>query len=255
MRAVSCFIPLLMPGVLLAQPKAFETASVKLLPGQDGLTSFRADGTDRFIATNAPLELLIEMAFGVDDSRISAGRWLGPERYDVVAKAEDGVRLTQEGLQPRLRQLLEERFKLALHRETKDVPGFTLVVAKGGPKLRRSFGDQAPPLIYPGGLRSGSWSMEALAWGLSRPLRQPVVDKTAIEGTFDIELNYARDGDTDSPLPSIFTALQEQLGLRLESGKSPVEILVIDHLEKVPPTTKFEVSCRRSSALFGGHRP
>jgi uncharacterized protein (TIGR03435 family) len=76
--------------------------------------------------------------------------------------------------------------------------------------------------------------MESLAWGLSRPLRQPVVDRTAVAGTFDIDLTYARDGDTDSPLPSIFTALQEQLGLRLEPRKVPVEILVIDHIEKVP---------------------
>jgi len=234
MPAASCFIPLLMTGVLLAQPKGFETASVKLLTSQNGLASFAANGTDRFAATNTPLELLIEMAFGVDDSHISGGRWLGPERYDVVAKAEDGVRLTQEELQPRLQKLLEDRFKLSLHRETKDVPGFALVVAKGGPKLRKSFGDPAPPIIYPGGLRSGSWSMEALAWGLSRPLRQPVVDKTSIEGTFDIELTYAPDGDTNSPLPSIFTALQEQLGLRLESRKVPIEILIIDHLEKVP---------------------
>ena len=76
--------------------------------------------------------------------------------------------------------------------------------------------------------------MEALAWGLSRPLRQPVVDKTSIEGTFNIDLTWAPDGEADSPLPSIFTALQQQLGLRLESRKVPVEILVIDHLEKVP---------------------
>jgi uncharacterized protein (TIGR03435 family) len=234
MPASSCFIPLLIAGVLLAQPKVFEAASVKLPPGQDGFTSFRADGTDRFTATNTPLELLIEMAFGVDDTRISAGRWLGPERYDVVAKAEDGVRLTQEELQPRLRQLLEERFKLTLHRETKDVPGFALVVAKGGPKLRKRSGSLDPPIIYPGGLRSGDWSMESLAWGLSRPLRQPVVNETAIEGAFDIELTYTGDADTNSPLPSIFTALREQLGLRLEPRKVPVEILVIDHLEKVP---------------------
>jgi uncharacterized protein (TIGR03435 family) len=234
MRTASRFIPLLTAGVLLAQPKTFETASVKLLTGQGGLTSFAANGTDRFSATNTSLELLIEMAFGVDDTRISGGRWLGPERYDVAAKAEDGVRLTREELQPRLRWLLEDRFKLALHRETKDVPGFALVVAKGGPKLRKNFGDPAPPIMYPGGLRSGSWSMEALAWELSRPLRQPVVDKTSIEGTFNIDLTWAPDGEADSPLPSIFTALQQQLGLRLESRKVPVEILVIDHLEKIP---------------------
>ena len=123
MRAATCFIPLLMAGVLLAQPKGFEPASVKLLSTQDGLTSFVANGTDRFAATNASLELLIEMAFGLDDRHISGGHWLGPERYDVVAKAEDGIRLTQEELQPRLRKLLEDRFKLALHRETKEVSG------------------------------------------------------------------------------------------------------------------------------------
>ena len=74
MPAASCFIPLLMTGVLLAQPKGFATASVKLLTSQNGLASFAANGTDRFAATNTPLELLIEMAFGVDDSHISGGR-------------------------------------------------------------------------------------------------------------------------------------------------------------------------------------
>jgi uncharacterized protein (TIGR03435 family) len=225
---------LLTAAVLLAQPKSFETASVKLLPGQEGLVNLSANGTDRFTATNTSLGLLIEIAFGVDDTRISAGHWLGLERYDVTAKAEDGVRLTQDELRPRLQQLLAQRFGLAYHHETKDMSGFALLVSRGGPKLRKSSGDPTPPIIYAGGMRSGSWSMESLAWGLSRPLRQPVVDRTAIEGTFDIELTYAPDGDTDSSLPSIFTALQEQLGLRLEPRKVPVEILVIDHIEKIP---------------------
>jgi uncharacterized protein (TIGR03435 family) len=143
------------------------------------------------------MQLLIEIALGVDDTRIAGGRWLGLERYDVVAKAEDGVRLTQDELQPRLQRLLEDRFELAYHRETKDIPGFALVVAKGGPKLRRSAKNPAAPIIYPGGMRSGSWSIESLAWGLSRPLRQPVVDETGIKGAFDIELTFEREGETN----------------------------------------------------------
>jgi uncharacterized protein (TIGR03435 family) len=220
---------------VLAQLPAFEVASVKLLPGRDGLTSFSPFGTGRFTMTNTPLELLIQVAYSVPSSQISAGTWLGSERYDVVAKAEDGVKLTPEELSPRLRQLLEQRFKLAVHREPKEVQGYALVAAKGGPKLHQSSGNEAAGgIIYPGGIRGPNWSMASFAATLSSAVGRPVIDQTGIEGNYEIEIEYARDGDTNSSLPSVFTALQEQLGLKLEPRRVPIEIVVIDHAEKVP---------------------
>jgi uncharacterized protein (TIGR03435 family) len=134
-----------------------------------------------------------------------------------------------------LRQLLEQRFKLAVHREPKEVPGYALVAAKGGPKLHPGAGASASGgIIYPGGIRGPKWTMASFAAALSSPVGRPVIDQTGIQGDYEIEVAYARDGDTDSPLPSVFTALQEQLGLKLEPRRVPIEILVIDHAEKVP---------------------
>lgn len=216
---------------------AFEVASVKVTPpASAGLTSISPYGTGRFTATNVTMELLISLAYGVSDSQIVGlpGR-IASERYDVTAKAEAGVSLTYEELKPRLQLLLEQRFKLAVHREVKDTQGYALVAAKSGPKLKKAGpGAEARGTIFVRGLRHPSASMDTLAGMLARPLHRPVVNKTGIEGNYNIVLNYSQEGTADSSLPSIFMALQEQLGLKLESLMVPVEMLVIDHVESVP---------------------
>ena len=181
--------------------------------------------------------LLISVAFGVDDSdRILGGpKWLTSERYEVNAKAEAGVLLTPEALKPRLRQLLEQRFNLATHRETKDSDGYGLVTAKGGPKLEKALPDRrAGIVVSPDGMRLTNVSMRQFAAALGRRLGGPVADQTGIQGEYDMVLKYAMDSDVDSTLPSIFTAVQEQLGLKLEKQKVHVEMLVIDHIERLP---------------------
>jgi uncharacterized protein (TIGR03435 family) len=217
-------------------PPAFEAASVKIRPGSSGLTDISPYGTGRFTASNAPLDLIIQIAFGVGSNRLEGGPgWLKVERYDVVAKAEEGVLLTPEHLRPRLQALLEQRFKLATHRQTRLVDGYALVPAKGGPKLKPAVGELKPGGIYPGGMRFDNISVAGFAGWLSYPVGRPVVDQTGLAGNYDVIVEYARDGSTDSPLPSIFTALQEQLGLKLEPLKQvPVEMLVVDHVERVP---------------------
>ena len=179
---------------------------------------------------------LIQIAYGVGSNWLEGGPgWLKVERYDVVAKAEEGVMLTPDYLRPRLQALLEQRFQLATHRETKLVDGYALVLAKGGPKLKPAAGEPKPGGMYPGGMRFDNVSMAGLAGWLSYPVGRPVMDRTGVAGNYDVTVEYARDGSTDSPLPSIFTALQEQLGLKLDPLKQvPVEMLVIDHVERVP---------------------
>lgn len=178
---------------------------------------------------------MIQMAYGVTWNQISGMEKLGKNHYDISAKAEDGVVITPETLKPRLRQLIEQRFKLATHRETKEFPGYALVVAKGGSKLRPAKkGSTAYGMVYPGGMRLPNTSMDGLGTFLASPLGRPVIDQTGIQGDYEIQLDCARDGDANSPLPSIFTALQEQLGLKLEPRKVPVELLVIDRVETVP---------------------
>jgi uncharacterized protein (TIGR03435 family) len=222
-------------GVIGAAQAAFEVASVKRTPPASiGYTSISPFGSATFTATNVTLEVLIGMAFGVDSNHISGKQsWLDTESYDVSAKAEGGREISREELRPMLQNLLAERFKLSVHREMKDEPGYALIVAKG-PKLQASKGGASRPMILKGGLRADNISLKMLAAILAGPAGRPVVDKTGIEGNFDVKLDYAPEGIADSSLPSIFTALQEQLGLKLVPQKVPVETLVVDRAEKVP---------------------
>jgi uncharacterized protein (TIGR03435 family) len=222
--------------VIAAPPPAFEVASIRLSPpGKDGLTSISPVGTSRFTAKNASLTLLIEMAFDINDYQIAGTpNWSDSTLYDISAAAESGVNLTYEQLGPRLQQLLEKRLHLTVHREMKSVKGYGLVVAKGGPKLQTSKGPGGQAYILDNGLRGQNMPIKALAFMLNRPTGRPIADKTGIEGNYDIKLDYAPNATTDSPLPSVFTALQEQLGLKLVPQQVPVEMLVIDHVDRQP---------------------
>jgi uncharacterized protein (TIGR03435 family) len=179
--------------------------------------------------------VLVELAFGVNERQIqSAPAWLASERYDITATAKGGEKLTHEQLKRPLQALLAERFKLATHRDTKETQGYALVAAKSGAKLKTSTNANPKPMILPNGLRASGVPIAALAGMLALVTRRPVVDESGITGTYDIKLDYAPADGGDSSLPSLFTALQEQAGLKLEPRKLPVEILVIDHVERVP---------------------
>jgi len=179
------------------------------------------------------LDLLVQLAYGVEPLQISGKEHLPSDRYDISAKPASGS-VTYERAKPMLLALLEERFGLKTHRESREVSGYALVVAKGGSKLKPA-GDVPKPFItYPGGLEGGPADIDALAYLLSNLVKQPVVNKTSIAGNYDLRLQFAREDDTKSTLPSLFTAIQEQLGLRLESQKVPVEYLVIDSCNRVP---------------------
>jgi uncharacterized protein (TIGR03435 family) len=216
--------------------RSFEVASVRASQHGCGMTSISPWGGARFSVKNATMQLLLGIAFDVRPNQISTRLgWLGTQCYDVDAKSEGDTSLSYEEVKAPLQQLLIERFQLAFHREPKDVSGYALVVAKGGPKLSRAREGSAPKgYIFSDGLRGESMSMSALAAMLTSPVGQQVVDRTGIIGSYEINLKFAPSGATDSSYPSVFTALQEQLGLKLEPQKVPVEMLVIDHLEKMP---------------------
>lgn len=214
----------------------FEVASVRISPSSGtGKTSWSDPGGTTFTATNIPLRILIQMAYEVDEKQISGDDLLGSEQYDVAAKPEGGGMLTSERLKPMLISLLAERFGLVTHRETKAVSGYALVTAKGGSKLHASDASrEAKGAILRGRIIGQAADMLLLASMLGRPLGESVVDKTGIEGTYDIDLKFAPEDSADSSLPSIFTAIQEQLGLKLESRKVPMKMLVIDRCRRVP---------------------
>jgi uncharacterized protein (TIGR03435 family) len=200
------------------------------------------------------VKLLIQQTYGVRDFQIvGAPAWLGSERYDITAKPEGAA--TPEEMKPMLKALLADRFQFKFHRETKDLPTYSLVVAKNGPKLHAS--EAVHESDGPKGgqmMRMGRGQFNAqgapiasLANRLGDLLGRSVIDKTELKGDYDIKLEWTPDENEggmfrgadphaearpDPMGPSLMTALQEQLGLKLESTRGPVEILVIERVEK-----------------------
>ncbi len=221
-----------------AQP-SFETATIKPTPPSERVNGqWSPPGTSRFSAHSVTLQFLIQMAYGVEADQVSGKpSWLDSDFYDIEAKPEEGIALSREELKPRLQNLLAERFHLAAHYETKMVRGYALVVAKGGPRLQPTKGDHFPGFRVntgAGHLEGFNWSMTYLATMLQRVASLPVADQTSIAGSFDIKLVFAPGIDEDSTLPSVFTALRETLGLELKAQQIPMQVLVIDHIDRVP---------------------
>lgn len=235
---------------------AFEVASVRLnktgIP-RHGSMEF-SQGGERFNAANMPLAPLLLTAYDITERQIAIPASFPNDRYDVAAKADHAV--SADEMRGMLQQLLIDRFKLVVHRETKEVPVYALVIAKGHPKLHpgeehnSDAGPRTPSRAggtepQRGHLIFRNESMPDFAWALSRTAGigdSLVVDRTGLTGRYDFELTFARDSaqptdaaDRENAVPAespIFSALKEQLGLRLEPKKAPVEFLVIDHVEK-----------------------
>jgi uncharacterized protein (TIGR03435 family) len=212
----------------------FEVASMKPAP-VGGMVSISPPGAAKFSGINVSLSLLIGFAYGVDSDRISGlPGWSESQLYDVIGKPEGPGGLSYEQLRPMLQELLADRVNLAVHHEKRLAPGYALVVAKGGPRLKKNAGESDKRYILPGGLLCTNVTLDVLAGMIARPAGRPVVDRTGIQGNYDIELHYARDEERDATLPSLFTALEDQLGLKLETQKVEVDVVVVDHVERMP---------------------
>jgi uncharacterized protein (TIGR03435 family) len=287
MRSIrfSFFVLPFLGSSLLAQAPApgaakpsFEVASVKPnKSGDRGMSSAEQPG-GRFIVTNMPLATLVRNAFDLQESQlVGLPDWGSSERFDIVAKAEQEFPRTNE--RPRLAQrmmqsLLEERFKLVSHRETRELPAYALVLARTdgrlGPQLKQSDVDcaalaaarraagaapagggvsastpSAPPppgqrrqctMTMAGGtLRAGSVPIASLIATLSSVVQRIVVDRTGLTGGFDFDLAFSTEQSADATSPSVFTAVQEQLGLKLDSVRVPMDVLVVDSVERPTP--------------------
>jgi len=253
---------------LLAQSYTFEAASVKPAspdnpPGQ-GVS--RAPG-GRFTAVNAPLRFLIMYAYQLQGHQlVGAPDWIANERFDIVAKMEgDPPTIVTSGIDPmRLatRTLLADRFGLVAHRETRELDIYALTMARPGGKPGRALtpspedcavmaaaaraappppgADGAPPFICGAGFGQGrvrfaGYPLSTFASGLSNSLGRAVVDRTGLMGNWAFDLTYAPEPSPDSDVPGLFTAIQEELGLKLEATKGPVEVLVIDTVSRPTP--------------------
>ena len=222
-------------GQPVAAP-AFEVASIRPSRPQhlNHMSSRTSVSDGRLLCTNVSLRDIVKQAYKVQDDQISGPDWIRVERFDILAKIPAEAPRVQVPLM--LQALIAARFRLVFHRETKELPVYSLTVSKNGPKLQRA--DSSNGITHNSG-RSGNHAtgkvtMERLADFLSQRIGRTVLDKTGLEGAFEIVLDWSADTDDTASGPSLFTAVQEQLGLKLSAQKGPVEILVIDSVNKVP---------------------
>ena len=216
--------------------RTFEAVSIK--PNALGGGHSHSRTNPGRLSAQMTAKSLIEMAYGVKEFQVSGGPgWLDHDNYDFEATTGEPTKFLPGVLEQYLQSLLEDRFHLKFHRETKEFPTYVLVVAKGAPKLTPHSGDEGTGTNSHGNgvkitMTGTKLSMAGFASFLARETDRPVIDETGIPGEFDVKMEWSPDQSEGSPGPSIFTALQEQLGLRLASSKGPVEIIVIDSLEK-----------------------
>lgn len=240
-------------------PPSFEVASVKIntRSGHDWSVTRGVGG--RFVAENIPLKALMTFAYSVREQQLSGyPEWTGELRFDINARPDRIVPVGPGGdatLRLMVQALLSDRFHLELHREKREVSGYALILAKNGPKLTLSAQDAMGPNITTGAgqIGAGKVKINALARVLSDQLGQAVVDQTGLTGDYDLKLEFTpellsaatlsadfqKTEDAGNPVArpnniTIFAALQEQLGLRLTSRKVPIEVLVIDHVDRPP---------------------
>ena len=202
-----------------------------------GLFSMSSVPTNRLTINNAPLSFLVQIAYNIDSQEHLAAMpsWMESQQYDFSAKVEGDQQRTLEQMRPMLQRLLEQRFHLATHHEIKQMTGFALILARGGSKLQPSTGNEKPfAQLLPNRVDVKHMDVEHIAGVLAHRAGQPIVDQTGLVGNYDFRLSFASLDDATSNLPDFFIALQQQLGLKLESRRVPVDFLVIDHVDKIP---------------------
>jgi uncharacterized protein (TIGR03435 family) len=217
---------------------AFEVAAIAPVAEKDrGVTNVGQFGMSHFELRNASLSFLLNFTFDIQQANfIGAPRALDDALFNVEVKATDGTILSYEALKPRMQQMLQQRFCLQAHKGIKEVAGYALVVAKGGPKVMpdKSLDEHASAYIWGDGLSATQIKMSDLATMLASSAGRPVQDQTGLQGKYTIRIQFAPPAEAESSLPSIFTALKEQLGLELRPVRVPVTTLVIEHVNLVP---------------------
>jgi uncharacterized protein (TIGR03435 family) len=257
------------PAAASAPPRpSFEVASIKPSNSADRRPMFRGQPGGRVTVANFTVKSLIRAAYSIKDFQISGGPgWIGADLFDISAKAEDSANMDQVAMM--LQSLLAERFQLVIRRDTKEMPVYALVVSKNGPKFKDA--NESDPnipqlqgrtdmpangprprvmIVRRGRLTTQGTNMTGLAFQLSNLLGRTVVDKTGLTGTYDLMLEWAPDENQvanfqaigvpegfgapppDWQGPTLFTALEEQLGLRLDSQKGPVEMFTIERIAR-----------------------
>jgi uncharacterized protein (TIGR03435 family) len=218
----------------------FEVASVKLHPATSGSVNGTPERSgieeagDWVRVENLPLKVLIEIAYGVRDFQFVGPGWLSSIRVDIEAKPPAGYK--HEQLPMLLRSLLADRFKLAVHHDSKQTSGYALLTAKGDRKFHEAVGPRGFFTARPGLISGTRVSMGEFTGALAEMLERPVVDKTGLTAVYDLKVEWTPGlaAEASEPGLSLFTALRDQLGLSLRAQKMRVDTVIVDHVEKTP---------------------
>ncbi|HWF08363.1 MAG TPA: TIGR03435 family protein [Bryobacteraceae bacterium] len=222
----------------VSQPREFEAVSVKPHISSGAPDERAGIEEDKALVRidNLSLRRLIGIAYRVKGFQIAGPDW--PETFDIVAKLPTDYQHDQ--LPALMQRMLSDRFRLAVHHETRTAPAYALVIAKGGPKLHESAGPRTYHTGRPGLVEGHQWSMTELADSLTGFVGAPVANQTGLGAVYDLKIEWnpqeLAQSETRSATegPSLFTALQEQLGLRLEPTRAPFDFVVVDRAERVP---------------------
>jgi len=230
---------------------AYDIVSVKphKSDSASGTVSYWRSAKDGFTATGETVEELMMNAFDLTmpDQISGLPGWADSEQFDVQTKMDDDTVAAMQKLPPKerghqqdlmLQSMLADRFGLKVHHETRELPTYDLVIAKGGLKMKAAPADLHSGWSMGNGRFEGkSVPIDSLVYGLSNTVGRVVTNKTGLTGNYGITLKWTPDGqqETADSGPSIFAALEEQLGLRLVAAKGPVDTIVVDHLEKPSP--------------------
>jgi len=216
--------------------QSFDVATVR--PSQLGTGGNRIGATaDTLTMSNVTLRIALKLAYDLQDSQIAGSNMLDGGRFDIVAKA--GAPFTsQQQMKQMLQGLLGERFHLQSHRETRDITSYALLQGKSGPKFQHSVGEGRPSMNGKGTLVAQFANMKMMADFLSGPMGRPVQDATGLEGQYDFKFDLMQylppnlaPGQEPDVAGMVLNGLEEQLGLKLEARKIPMEVLVVDHVE------------------------
>jgi uncharacterized protein (TIGR03435 family) len=247
--AIACSLCAVAQTPQVARPKfdAFEVATVKPVDADaKSGRMFRMDGTHRWVATNFTLQALIALGYDMNPRTISGGpEWIDSQHFNIEAVTPGDVTPTRLEQMQMLRALLLERFALKFHRQDKEMAIYALSVAKGGPKLKAAAKPDDPPqiygVVYPDRIEvpARSVTMDDFVAMLQRAtLDKPTLNRTGLAGKFDFDLKFAQDtsqyggqvgaAPEETQSPPLFTAVQEQLGLKLEATRGTVSTIVVE---------------------------
>jgi uncharacterized protein (TIGR03435 family) len=221
----------------------FEVASVKRVtsgPNPGDIPRNMDSNPGHFAMYNVPLRYVIEWAYNLKDFEISGPEWIkAEERYDIVAKAEEAV--SADKIRAMVQALIRDRFQMKSHTEKKEISCYLLMPGKGAAKLKEAAADGQPTIS--GGPTATTFHNQPVSrftFMLTRRLDRPVLDQTGLKGTYDFTIDLSGLGFGGNPPPaastgpSVFTAVQNDLGLKLEARKQSIDILVIDSVQKIP---------------------